>query len=108
MSYCPFCNIDDEPADAIQSSRGTRTARFLSRTWRGIQWFFPATLFVLIPKCPMCVVGYIATFTGIGVTMTTGEWIRRGLLAICFASLALLVVRQWRRFARTRQMLAVS
>jgi len=42
------------------------------------------------------------------VTMTTGEWIRRGLLAICFASLAFLVVRQWRRFARSRRILAVS
>ena len=58
-----------------------------------MQWLFPATLLVFMPKCPMCVVAYVTFLTGIGITISTARWIQILLLMFCWASLAYLVVR---------------
>jgi hypothetical protein len=98
MSNCPFCNLDPAPT----SSGAKRPTDFLRRAWRGIQWAFPATLLVLIPKCPFCVAAYVALFTGIGVSVSTARWIQVLMLVFCLGSLAYLVVRYWRRSAKIR------
>jgi hypothetical protein len=98
MSNCPLCNLDPAP----NSGDGKRRIGFLRRVWRGIQWAFPATLLVLIPKCPMCVVAYVAIFSGIGITVSTARWIQILMLMFCLTSLAYLAVKHWRRRAKAR------
>ena len=98
MSNCPFCNLDPEPNNAEPNSGDAkRPTGLLRRTWRGMQWLFPAALLVLMPKCPMCVAAYIALFTGIGVSVSTARWIQILMLVFCLASLAYLAVRRRRR-----------
>ncbi len=93
MSNCPLCNFNPAPK---RSDRKRPIGLFyLAR--RGIQWLFPATLLVLMPKCPMCVVAYVALLTGIGVSMSAARWIQILILAFCFTSLAYLALRYWRR-----------
>ncbi|MDB5331924.1 MAG: hypothetical protein JWP03_3075 [Phycisphaerales bacterium] len=66
-----------------------------------MQWLFPATLLVLMPKCPMCVAAYVALFTGVGISVSTARWIRIAMLAFCLTSLAFLAVRYLHIFLRS-------
>jgi len=91
MSNCPFCNLEPAP----NPGEGKRPAGLL----RNFQWLFPATLLVLMPKCPLCVAAYIALFTGVGVSVSTARWIQILMLVFCLGSLAYLAVRYWRRRA---------
>ncbi len=60
-------------------------------------WLIPGTLLAFLPKCPLCVAGYVTLATGLGVSLTAATYLRLGLLAACFASLALMTGRRWRR-----------
>jgi hypothetical protein len=103
MSNCPFCNLDTGPESEGPESRGPdagdgkRPIGLFRRAWRCIQWLFPATLLVLMPKCPLCVAAYVALFTGIGISVSAARWIQILMLVLCLTSLAYLVVRKRRR-----------
>ena len=103
MSNCPLCNLDAVANSAGPNpSAGDRPIGLLGRAWRGIQWLFPATLLVLMPKCPMCVAAYVALFTGVGVSVSTARWIQIVMLLLCLISLAYLAARFWRRRSKAR------
>jgi hypothetical protein len=89
MSNCPFCNLEPAP----DPGAGKRLAGLL----RNVQWLFPATLLVLMPKCPLCVAAYIALFTGVGVSVSTARWIQILMLMFCLGSLGYVVVKSCRR-----------
>jgi len=103
MSNCPFCNLDPAPnlagpkPSAPKLGEGQRPTGLLGRAWQNIQWLFPVTLLVLMPKCPLCVVAYVALFTGIGITVSTAGWIQILMPVLCLSLLAYLAVRHWRR-----------
>lgn len=92
MSDCPFYNLESAP----QPRGGKRSRRLAQRARRAVQWLFPATLAVLMPKCPMCIAAYFAALTGIGMSVSTAQYIQILLLASCLTSLAYLAVRQIR------------
>jgi hypothetical protein len=98
MSNCPFCNLDSAPSPIINKP----PTGFLRRAWRGVQWLFPTTLLVLMPKCPLCVAMYVTLFTGVGITVSTARWIQTLMLMFCLTSLAFLVIRYGRRRFRAR------
>jgi hypothetical protein len=103
MSNCPFCNLDPVPNSAGPNATGPkfgdgkRPTGLLRRAWRSIQWLFPATLLVLMPKCPLCVAAYFALCTGIGITVSTARWIQILMVVFCLTSLAYLAVRHMRK-----------
>ncbi len=119
MSNCPLCNLDAATSEAAPDPVGSqpagprprwsksgerkRPAGLIGRAWRSIQWLFPATLLVLMPKCPLCVAAYVAFFTGVGVSVSTARWIRILMLVFCLTSLAYLAIRSWRRRAKSRE-----
>ncbi|HEY8750103.1 MAG TPA: hypothetical protein VIM11_19115 [Tepidisphaeraceae bacterium] len=108
MSNCPFCNLDPGPNGAgpdlpgPKHDVGKRATGFLGRAWLSIQWLFPATLLVLMPKCPICVAAYVALFTGIGITVSTGRWIQILMVVFCLSSLGYFSVKHWRSRSRAR------
>ena len=57
----------------------------------------PSAILVLLPKCPACIVAYLAMGAGIGVTLTTAATLRVILLVVCVACLALVTARLVRR-----------
>jgi hypothetical protein len=64
------------------------------RRWlNAVGWLVPATALALMPKCPMCVVAYVAIFTGIGVTLPVATALRTTLILLCAASLAFMGAR---------------
>src|SRR5438552_18962689 len=100
MSNCPLCNLDPAPSSAGPNpDNRKRPTGLLSRAWLSVQWLFPATFLVLMPKCPLCVAAYFALFTGLGITVSTAGWIQMLMVLFCLSSLAYLGVRHWRERA---------
>ena len=54
--------------------------------------FIAAIVLVLLPKCPMCFIGYAAVL-GIGLSATTAMMLREALLFACVAVIVTLTVR---------------
>jgi hypothetical protein len=56
-------------------------------------WVLPGAILVLMPKCPMCVVAYVALVSGVGISMTAAAQLRMGILVVCVGVLGVLVGR---------------
>jgi hypothetical protein len=56
---------------------------------------------VLTPKCPACVVAYVAVFTGLGMSLTVAAYLRTGVITLAVIALAwIATVALWRRVRR--------
>ena len=65
--------------------------------WRTVvEWAAPGVIIALLPKCPLCIVAYVAVATGIGISVSTAGYIRIGVLFFCVAGLLLLATRALR------------
>jgi hypothetical protein len=53
----------------------------------------PAIGLALVPKCPLCVAGYVALFTGGWVSFAMASTLRYALIAVCLAWLVVIVAR---------------
>lgn len=56
-------------------------------------WIVPGMMLILMPKCPACLAGYVALVSGIGMSLPVATAVRTGLIAVCAAALAFLVIR---------------
>jgi hypothetical protein len=61
------------------------------------RWIAPSAILALMPKCPMCLAGYVALWTGLGLSFPAAAWFRTILIALCIASLALVAAFRIRR-----------
>jgi hypothetical protein len=59
-------------------------------------WIVPSVTLALIPKCPACVVAYVALATGLGISISTGTYLRMLLVMLCVASLGLVAAKRLR------------
>ena len=64
------------------------------------KWAAPGVVLAVMPKCPACVAGYVALFTGVGVSVSAASYLRRGALALAVTILAYLVVRGIHQLSR--------
>ena len=75
------------------------------RTWRrrareAAGWIVPGALLALMPKCPMCLVAYVALCSGLTMSCSSTHILMRLLTALCVCTLALCAVRcviNWRQ-----------
>jgi membrane protein implicated in regulation of membrane protease activity len=73
-----------------------RTKRTWTRRSREIlAWILPSTILMLVPKCPVCLAGYVALWTGVGLSLTTATYLRWVLLLLCIASLLFLLANSY-------------
>jgi hypothetical protein len=95
VSGCPYCDAASASGDG-----GAATAKpSLSRKcFKAVGWVAPGVTLALIPKCPVCFAAYFALGTGVALSTSTATYLRWGLIAVCAAALAFLVVRSAVRF----------
>ena len=56
-------------------------------------WLAPSIGLALIPKCPMCVAGYVAAISGVGISMSMAARVRFGMLILCITALTFVTAR---------------
>ena len=85
----------------LHTSRDARQQRTWSRRVREVAgWLVPGAVLALMPKCPMCLVAYVALCSGLTMTSSSAHILMRTLTALCIGTLALCVVRRvvnWRQ-----------
>jgi hypothetical protein len=86
-------------------TRGRDNARRPASRWRRggeiTSWLLPSAMLALLPKCPACVVGYVALVTGLGISVTTAAHLRTIFVVLCMVSLGFVAARRlWRSMAR--------
>jgi hypothetical protein len=52
-----------------------------------VGWLLPGGLLVLMPKCPMCLAGYVAIFTGAGLSVAVAQGLRAAVIVAFVVSL---------------------
>jgi hypothetical protein len=57
----------------------------------------PVAVLALLPKCPACIVAWLAVGAGIGISMPAAAWLRGLILVSCLACLAFVAARHLRR-----------
>lgn len=57
------------------------------------KWFAPGAALLLIPKCPLCIVAYVAAVSGVGLSFTAAQNLRFALIAASITALAYLAIR---------------
>jgi predicted transporter len=72
--------------------------KILQRSTNAFKLAMPVVGYALIPKCPVCLAGYIALGTGVGLSITTATYLRTALIIICMLSIVYFLAKHARRF----------
>ncbi|MFT3685277.1 MAG: hypothetical protein QM783_10190 [Phycisphaerales bacterium] len=86
----------DRPAlgGAGHPTPGYRTLKGTARRLAAaMKWATPIITLALVPKCPMCVMAYVAAATGLGLSYTQASWLRVGVIWVCVGAIVALAGR---------------
>jgi hypothetical protein len=76
------------------ASSDRNMATWVRRVREVSAWVLPSAGLVLMPKCPACLVAYVALWTGLGLSLTLASYLRWGLLFLCVTALLFLIVQR--------------
>ena len=60
----------------------------------------PSAVMVLMPKCPACVVAYVAIVTGAGISVSAAAHLRLLVLVLCVVMLVCMAAKPLLRVVR--------
>lgn len=72
---------------------GARPSTPLQRLSHAARWALPGAVLVVMPKCPMCIVAYVALFTGMGISVSAAAHLRVAVLVLCLISFLFLAAK---------------
>ncbi len=96
---CPHCC--QRKLHASRDAHQQRTWLHRDRDVAG--WIVPGALLALMPKCPMCLVAYVALCSGSMMSYSSAHILMRLLTALCIGTLALCLVRRVVNFRQNKQ-----
>jgi len=73
--------------------KDSKKRKVISRYVEFVKMLTPAVVFAIIPKCPVCLAGYVALGTGLGLSVTTATYVRIILIILCILSLLYFVIK---------------
>src|SRR6476646_5038085 len=92
--YCKYASNNEE-CETVQGARTNSKQKPLKRQHGlGIRWVLPGVVLVILPKCPICLAGYIAIGTGISLSIATATYLRISLIIISVVSLLYLLTKK--------------
>ena len=77
-----------------EDSSRRRPRNFFERFKDFAGWLLPSATLILLPKCPLCLAGYIALGTGIGLSVSGATYLRLLLIVLCVTTLFYVAIRQ--------------
>jgi hypothetical protein len=81
---------------------GARTVRSgpRLRSAKAAGWVLPSAVMVLMPKCPACVVAYVAIITGAGISVSAAAHLRLLVMVLCGVVLIWMAAKPLLRMVR--------
>jgi hypothetical protein len=61
-------------------------------------------MWLLIPKCPMCLAAHVALWTGLGLSFAEATYVRWSMLSLCVVLLLYVAVRRKVRTSAMREL----
>ncbi|HEX5154876.1 MAG TPA: hypothetical protein VFW07_25700 [Parafilimonas sp.] len=93
-----LCTCHNSGKESDQSLvKDLKKKKVITRYVEFVKMLTPAVIFAIIPKCPVCLAGYIALGTGLGLSITTATYVRIILIILCILSLLYFVIKHVRR-----------
>jgi hypothetical protein len=74
------------PIESPAASRSTSRS-----VWEIVTGALSVGVWVLMPKCPVCLAAYVALWTGLGLSFATAQYVRWSLLLLSATALLYLV-----------------
>lgn len=68
------------------------------RIFKVTEWLIPGVILVILPKCPLCLVAYVALGTGIGLSVSTAANASILIFVVCVGFLAYFAAKHLYRF----------
>jgi hypothetical protein len=85
----------------MRTVSGPHPRSLVKRGASAFGWVMPSAVLVLMPKCPACVVAYVAILTGAGISVSMAAHLRVLVLVLCAVMLVYLAGKLLLRRVRT-------
>ena len=95
---CGFstANTNQETLGARTAADGPQSPTFARRCRSVAEWLVPGAALALLPKCPACLAAYVATGTGVGLSVPVATSLRILLVTLCVTALSYLAATRIR------------
>jgi hypothetical protein len=91
-------DCERQPAMSACCSAETRpvTNGAAQRVGNSLCWLAPAAVLVLMPKCPLCLIAYVAAVSGIVLTVSASSFLQGFITIFCAGALTVLIWQKLR------------
>ena len=62
----------------------------------------PGVAWLAMPKCPLCIAGYLALFTGVGVSAGFAAGLRALVISVTLAAVFLFAIRRFHNYHKAK------